>query len=229
MKILLIDDDASFRKLLEIRLRATVSGVPGAEALEFTQFGSLAEAGRVDRSIVWDLVAIDQHLGDGLGVDFLARNPFPESAVLMLSSDSTPEIPGDAMRAGATFFLSKTQLGEPLFKPLVLGLIERSRLAREVAALKAQEIEQATVRTLVGTLKHEINNPLGVVMGAAFLVKETGALNDQQRKAAEMIEASGQRIKEVVNRLSDVTQLERTSKAGVEVFNVPGDAGWGKA
>jgi hypothetical protein len=44
-----------------------------------------------------------------------------------------------------------------------------------------------------------------------------------------MIEASGQRIKEVVNRLSDVTQLERTSKAGVEVFNVPGDAGWGKA
>ncbi len=221
IRILLIDDDASFRKLLELRLRSIV----GAEA-SFKQYASLAEASNAPSEGPWDLVVLDQHLSDGLGVDYLARTPFPNTNVLMLSSDSAPEIPGDAVRAGAAFFLSKIQIGEPLFKPLVLGLIERNRLSREINEFQRKQIEADTVRTLVATLKHEINNPLGVVMGAAFLVQQTGTLNEPQRKAAEMIEGSGQRIRDVVNKLSDLTEFEQTVKSGVFVYQVPGDPKW---
>lgn len=221
VRILIIDDDVSFRKLLELRLKSIV----GAEG-SFKHYETLLEAANAPGEGPWDLVVLDQHLGDGLGVEYLARIPFPDTNVLMLSSDVAPEIPGDAVRAGAAFFLSKMQIGEPLFRPLVLGLIERNRLSQELRGLQKKQIEAAAIRTLVATLKHEINNPLGVVLGATFLVQQTGTLNEQQRKAAEMIEGSGQRIKEVVNKLSEVTEFEQTMKSGVFVYQVPGDPKW---
>lgn len=222
-KILLVDDDGSFRKLLELRLKSIVG--PTAQCVHCA---SLSETEQVIGNEAWDLIILDQHLQDGRGVDFLTRNPIPDLNVLVLSSDAAPEVPGEAMKAGAAFFLSKQQVSEPLFRPLILGLIERNRLTRELSAMKKREIEEDTIRTLVATLRHEINNPLGVVLGAAFLVQQAGSLNEQQRKAAEMIEGSGQRIRDVVSKLAAVTAAEQTIKSGVAVFQVPGDPSWKK-
>ena len=231
--ILIIDDDASFRKMLELRLRSIISSAPDSQ-IHFQHAQSLAEAAVVKASKSWDLVVLDQHLPDGLGLEFLSTNPFSslsttQSAaanVLILSSDVAPEIAGDSLKAGAAFFLSKQQVSEPLFRPLILGLMERNRLNHEIIAFQKREIETEVVRKLVSTLKHEINNPLGVVLGAAFLVQQAGELNEQQKKAAEMISASGQRIRDVVAKLAEATSLEQTVKSGVVVFQVPGDPKW---
>jgi len=232
--ILLIDDDSTFRKMLELRLRAIIASAPDSQ-IHFQHAETLAEAAAIAALKSWDLVVLDQHLPDGLGLEFLSTSPFLSLSatqsvttnVLILSSDAAPEIAGNSLKAGAAFFLSKQQVSEPLFRPLVLGLMERGRLSREILAFQKREIETEVVRKLVSTLKHEINNPLGVVLGAAFLVQQAGELNEQQKKAAEMISASGQRIREVVAKLAEATSLEQTVKSGVVVFQVPGDPKWG--
>lgn len=117
-QILLIDDDNSFRKLLSVRLKSFI-----AEPV-FTEFDHLASARKFlqeQESLPFELVVLDQHLPDGSGSDFLAEGWFQDIAVLSVSSDDAPEIPGQSITAGAGYFLSKKSISEPLFAPLFEG------------------------------------------------------------------------------------------------------------
>lgn len=222
-KILIIDDDTSFRKLLEMRLRSIMSDA------EFTVFDNLTSAREFisqQPSLGFDLVVLDEHLPDGRGIEFLGEGWFRDLAVLSVSSDEAPEIPGSAMQAGASFFLGKRHISDPLFKPLVLGILQRNRLQRELmtARIKAASIE--SVKTLVSTLRHEINNPLGAVLGAAFLMGKIGAPTPEQKEAAQLVESSGKRIKHVLDQLCQAIELEEVTKANQRVYHIPGDAPW---
>jgi DNA-binding NarL/FixJ family response regulator len=225
VKVLIVDDDASFRKLLEIRIRAIFP------ECEFTIFESISPARdylKQPGHQSFDLVVLDEFLPDGRGAEFLSEGLLRELAVLSMSSDDAPEIPGSAVSAGATYFLSKRSISDPLFPPLVKGVMERNRIQRELSAAKADAAVVEAVRTLVGTLKHEINNPLGAVLGAAYLFKASPDTTPQQREAASLVEESGKRIKHVLEQLSGTLKLEKVSKADVDVFQVPGDASWKK-
>lgn len=227
-KILIVDDDHSFRKIVEIRLKSFLN------APEFTTFDSLSQARaflkqeqeKGGAAIQFDLVVLDEHLPDGRGRDFLAEGWFRDIGVLSMSSDPAPEIPGGAISAGATFFLEKRCVSEPLFQPLVAGVIERNRLQRELNAAEMKSVVVDTVRTLVGTLRHEINNPLGAVLGAAYLFQRDENLQGDAKEAATLIEQSGKRIKHVLDRLCDTLELQTVSKADLPVFHVPGDKKW---
>lgn len=222
-KVLLIDDDASFRKIVQMRVKAILGEV------QFEQFGSLSEAREFLRSnsdTHFDLVVLDEHLPDGRGTEFLSEGWFKDIAVLSVSSDDAPEIPGASVLAGATFFLSKVSVSEALFKPLVLGIIDRNRIQRELQQSKITETILATVQTLVSTLRHEINNPLGAVLGAAYLIRTHGTATEQQKEAANLVESSGQRIKHVLDQLCEAVELVATSKANQKVFHIPGDKPW---
>jgi nitrogen-specific signal transduction histidine kinase len=83
------------------------------------------------------------------------------------------------------------------------------------------------VRKLVATLRHEINNPLGAVLGAAFLLKSDASASAEQKEAAALVEASGARIKHVLNEMASATDLEEVQKGPESVFHVPGDPAWG--
>lgn len=223
LHILIIDDDRSFQKLLELRLKACS---PEVTAISFETLAQarayLTQAGNPPL----DLVVLDQHLPDGRGVDLLGEGWFEGLAVLSVSSDNSPEIPGSLMQAGATYFLNKTAISEPLFKSLVLGLIDRNRLQREVHRTKAERERAETVKTLVATLRHEINNPLGAVLGAAYLLQNSPGANDEQRRAAKLVEASGRRIKHVLDQLCQTVAVESVQKADHTVFQIPGDKPW---
>lgn len=226
MKIIIIDDDASFAKLLERRLRVFLPEM----ALQYAK--NLAEARKLmsEPDQRPDLVIIDEHLPDGRGADFIGEGWFREIAVLSVSSDEAPEIPGSALGAGATYFLGKRSISEPLFKPLVQGVLERNRLQREVSDLKVKTAVMDSIKTLLHTLKHEINNPLGAVLGGAFLMRQLPGATDEQKEAANLVENSGKRIKHVLDQLSEAVEmsagLETVSKASQVVYHVPGDAPW---
>ncbi len=223
LNVLLIDDDASFRKIVEMRLKSFLGDVV------FTQFDHLEAAREFLRtltSIDFDLVVLDQHLPDGKGVELLSEGWFSELAVLSVSSDPDPNIPGATLQAGATYFLNKNHISEPLFKPLVLGIIDRNRLQRELVRAKTERAQLDTVRTLVGTLRHEINNPLGAVLGAAYIIKEGKEVSATDKEAAEIVESSGKRIKHVLDQLCSAIQLDATMKGSEKVFHIPGDKPW---
>ncbi len=223
IKILIIDDDEGFKKILQKRLSVFMNK---AEFTTFSDLTSVRNHFKSNSQIAFDVVFIDEHLPDGRGKELIAEGIFKDHAVISMSSDVAPEIPGSAVLAGANYFVQKTQISQPLFQPLVKGIVERNVLSQNLAKITQEKIKMDTIKTLVSTLKHEINNPLGAVLGAAYLMKTSDAATPEQIKAAELVESSGTRITEVLNQLSDAFDIEATIKGNQEVFHVPGDSPW---
>lgn len=220
---LIIDDDAAFKMLLERRLK---SFMPDLAVTYFDKLAPAREFLTNAKELNFDIVFLDEHLPDGRGADFLGEGLFGDLAVLSVSSDTAPEIPGKTLQAGAAFFLSKMSVSEPLFRPLVEGIIDRNRIQREFNRLKMDSVIVDTVRTLVGTLRHEINNPLGAVLGAAYLLRSHAGASPEQKEAAELVESSGRRIKHVLDELCKAVAVESVTKANQKVFHIPGDKPW---
>lgn len=221
--ILIIDDDVAFAKLLERRLRTFISDMSVTHLENLTKAREFVKGGGLSGM---SLVFLDQHLPDGRGIELLREGIFGNLAIISVSSDDAPEIPGANVSAGASYFLPKAKIGEPLFQPLVTGVMERNSLQHELARMKLNEAIIDTVRTLVSTLRHEINNPLGAVLGAAYLLKSSGELSKENRDAATLIESSGQRIRHVLEELCKAVEVESVTKANQKVFHIPGDKPW---
>ncbi len=221
-QILIIEDDGSFRSILERRLRSIF---PEAT---YTACDNLKQARELLGKKVarYDLVVLDQHLPDGRGLDLLNEGWFQELTVLAMSSDNDPQMPGATVQAGAAYFLAKTQISEALFSPLVQGILDRNKLQHELTDLKVELTRIDTVKTLVSTLRHEINNPLGAVLGAVYLVQHSQSSTPELKEAAQVIESSSKRIKHVLDQLCKEMELASVVKAHEKVFHIPGDAPW---
>jgi len=224
-QILLVDDDDSFKKLLTKRL---LSIYPDALFQTTGDLASTRDLMSSKKDIAFDLIVLDQQLPDGSGVEFLHEGWFAEYAVLMMSSDTTPSIPGESLKSGASYFLSKSQISEPLFKYLVEGVVTQNILKKKLISVEINTAKMETVKTLISTLRHEINNPLGAVLGAAYILKTTSGATTEQKEAAQLVEESGKRIKHVLDELSEAVSLESVSKAKHTVFHIPGDKKWEK-
>ena len=222
-RVLVIDDDESFSRLLEKRLHSFIKDL---EPTFITCLADAREHLKTKASDSYQLVFLDQHLPDGDGIDLLKEGWFSDLAVISVSSDDAPDIPGENLRAGAMYFLNKISLSEPLFKPLVQGILDRNRIQQELNESKTNEAVIQTVRTLVSTLRHEINNPLGAVLGATYLLKASQDLSPDQIEAVHLAESSGKRIKHVLEQLCKAVALESVTKASQKVFHIPGDKPW---
>jgi CheY-like chemotaxis protein len=221
--ILIIDDSKEFQRLLELRLK---SFIPDANILKASTLNEACELLSSPQAPQLDLVILDHHLPDGSGLTLLEEPGLSGLAVLAVSSDDDPGIPGQSIRAGAMYFLAKNRVSEALFQPLILGLVDRNRVQRELDEFRRKATIVDTVRTLVGTLRHEINNPLGAVLGAAYILKSQESASDDLKEAARLVEESGRRIKHVLDELTDAVALDEVLKASHKVFHIPGDKPW---
>jgi DNA-binding NarL/FixJ family response regulator len=195
--ILILEDDGVFARVVRGRLNVLF---PDYKIITFETLHETREFLK-DGSTDFELVVLDHHLPDGFGLDFLQEGVFEDMAVLVLSSDDAPDMAGESVRAGAAYFLNKNELSSELFFPLVRGLIERNRLQRELAKNKMREASLQAVRVLVKKLKHEVNNPLGAVLGAAYLLRGFDVSSADYLEAAKLVELSSMRIKKVMDAL----------------------------
>lgn len=219
---LIVEDDPNFEKLVQLRLKASIPEIAMRTATTLKRAREILD----EPGTSFQLVILDQHLPDGYGSTLFDHPKLKEAAVLAVSSDDSPEVPSRALIAGAQHFLGKRQVSEPLFIPLVLALIERKKLEQEVFQARLRQSRMETIKVLLGTLRHEINNPLGAVLGGAYIMRLSGELGTDQVEALKLIEASGQRIKHVIQQLCETAELEEVTKGSEQVFHVPGDPRW---
>lgn len=217
---LVVEDDLSFLKILEIRLRGWCPNIDLAVA------HSLSKAREWLEKKDFELLILDQHLPDGIGSTLLSHPSCDKCAVMALSADDSPELPGNAVRAGATHFLGKRQITEPLFTPLLEAILARKQLEMTLVEKRLSESRLKTIKVLLATLRHEINNPLGAVLGGTYLMRSAGKLGESQVEALRLIEDSSHRIKHVLERLCETADLEEVTKGTEKVFHVPGDEPW---
>lgn len=222
LNIFILEDDPNFRQILELRLKAWKNDAHCVFA------ENLAEAQKIlaGDALEFDLAICDHELPDGVGERIVEHPKLKNTAVLSVSSIKSAELPGLTLQAGAQHFLSKRQVSEPFFIPLLEALITRRKL--EVAEIRSniQKSKIETIGMMLATLRHEINNPLGAVIGGTYLVRAIGNLDAKQEEALKLIDESGQRIKHVIEKLCDAVELEIVSKANEKVFHVPGDKPW---
>ena len=223
IRVLIVDDDSSFSNIVQMRLKSWRSDakIVTAETIAAAQSVLASQA-------AFNLVILDHHLPDGIGTSLLDHEKLEHTAVLAVSSDEHPEIPAKSMQAGARYFLGKRQVTDKLFIPLLDALMARQQLEEQLMAERIKQSTLDTIKVLVATLEHEINNPLGAVLGGAYLVKASGELGHEQRQALQLIEESGQRIKHVLHQLRTTMDLEPVTKGHVQTFHIPGDKPWPK-
>jgi len=99
--ILIVDDDLSLREVLDISLSNS-----GYEVFCAPDTG---EARRLLRTEPIDLVLLDLKLGNESGLDFLReiRQNYPDTPVLMITAFSETQSAVEAMKIGASDFISK--------------------------------------------------------------------------------------------------------------------------
>ncbi|MCB9594791.1 MAG: sigma-54-dependent Fis family transcriptional regulator [Sandaracinaceae bacterium] len=142
VSVLLIDDERSFRVLLE---RALVR-----EGYEVRSAGTGAEARRAWAEATCDLVVVDRNLPDGDGIELLhdlrvdADDRNLDVAFLMVTAYADVEHAVEALKRGADDYITKpVQLPDLLIK--LQKAIERRDLQRRVRALRLNEPDVATL------------------------------------------------------------------------------------
>jgi CheY-like chemotaxis protein len=100
-RILIVEDDQTFRETVSEILRDVGYQVKGARTLR--------KATKRLKKHKFDLVLTDVHLGGDSGFDVLqiAHEKRPEARIMLMSSQVDPELIEQALASGATRFISK--------------------------------------------------------------------------------------------------------------------------
>lgn len=219
-QFLIIDDDPSIRNIISVRLNSMFIDAEIKIAPDIKTAKELL----INQS--YSLIFLDQNLPDGLGVEVFELINLEKTAVIAMSSDKSSDLPAKNMLNGADFFISKDQLSNSFFMPLVKAITEKKEIDVIAKQKTEAELKLKTVSTLINTLQHEINNPLGAIYGAIFLLKQENANTDDKTKAICLMEESSKRIHTVLEKLKQTTELKQVEKSTENLFHVPGDKEW---
>src|SRR5512137_2181505 len=119
-KILIVDDDVSVLKVLQMRLESAQYAVVAAS--------DTREAKKRLEQETFDIALFDLRLAEGSGID-------PELPVIILTAFGTIESAVEAMKEGAYSYLTKPFDTRELLVQIRNG-IEKSKLSREVKRLR---------------------------------------------------------------------------------------------
>lgn len=201
IRILLVEDDPAYARLVKERLRGDPDLVLAATA------ATLAEAIDMAREHTPDVVMLDLGLPDSEGASTVGafHAAHTRVPVVVLSNQSDVEVALEAMRDGAQEFLVKGLADDKLMPRVLRSAIERKRL---------QEVEQL----LVGVIGHDLRGPLQTIsfsIEAAALDASTKGKARLERAMAACRRATG-----LVNDLLDATQARVGGMLAIAVERV---------
>jgi DNA-binding response OmpR family regulator len=190
---------------------------------------TLGKAREAIRDSLPDLLILDRILPDGDGGQWcreLKADPaMRDLPVIILTARDRVEERVEGLLGGADDYIPKPYHPEELLAR-VFGCLRTLALKRELRhkaeelARKNQELIEAQEQIIrmerlaaigeIGlAIRHEINNPLGTILGYAQLLLQAEGLPSEVCKKLEAISRGAVRIRDVVRRLEDLRE-ERT-------------------
>ena len=129
-KILVVDDDVSILKVLQMRLESEGYAVTAASEIREAKERIAAES--------FDLALLDLKLDGGTGIELMKslREVDPDLPVIILTAHGTIESAVEAMKEGAYSYLTKPFDNRELMVQIRNG-IEKAGLSREVKRLRS--------------------------------------------------------------------------------------------
>ena len=223
LKILVCDDDPSFRKLIRTYLRKAAEGA--FVVLEAGQKAEIQDA--IDKGGI-DLILMDILMPEKSGIEWLEEIVEKQIApVVMLTGFGSEEIAVQSIRDGAMDYIPKDHLTKDrLLSTIKLTLetwkrkiaeAEKRKLMEELEA-KNKELERFTY-----SVAHDLKAPLFTIQGFAGILRR-----HIERNEMEKVENDLERIEKGVTKmdrlLTDTLELSRIG----HVANPPEDVPFGE-
>ena len=110
LKVLIIDDETDICYLLSTLLKQ--------KNLETEYVNTLSDATLALRKDVPEIIFLDNHLPDGLGMNYIEyiKNNYPTSKIVMITAHDTAADRSRALSEGADYFISKPFTREVIYR-----------------------------------------------------------------------------------------------------------------
>ncbi len=197
LRVLLVDDDPDFIRLLTMVLSGLGLGPPAVA-------GRLAAA--LEAAPDADLILLDHQLPDGEGLTALpALRALPHRpSVILVTAHGDESLAARALRAGADDYLIK----DAALPGLLSEVIERQRrhrALRDALAAAERDLVHAERLAAIGqlnvTLHHTINNPLMAAYTELALLLDDPTLPEAHRGPVRAVREQLERIRETLERV----------------------------
>src|SRR6516225_1384099 len=187
-RILLVDDEASMRRILAFNLRH--------DQHEILEAGGVQEAQRMLAANDFDVVITDQRMPDGEGLVVLASAHTLDCtlSVIVLTAVATIELAVESMRQGAFDFLTKP-FQPDVVRATVRRACERTRLMRENVLLKDRVVRLEGASEIYGEseLIRRVRERIARVAPTHATVLITGETGTGKELVARAIHRNGPR------------------------------------
>ena len=202
LKVLLIEDDSSIAGLIKYYLKDYRDYSFRVDWVDSAESG----IEKISNSGDYELVILDYYLPGLNGVEALkilkARGI--NVPVMVLTRAKENEIAAEILKLGAVDYYVKEDVIGPLFPVLIVSIVERENLKREIEKNKderSQKIE--AIQELVITVSHEVNNPLAAIkLATNILLKKD--LPVDIKTYIKIIKENVDRIEQTILRLREL-------------------------
>ncbi|OSM02231.1 putative response regulator receiver sensor signal transduction histidine kinase [Magnetofaba australis IT-1] len=197
--MLIIDDDESIHVLISHKLRKF--GYSAHSVL------SIQDAESYLQEYSPDLIFLDYHMPGGSGLLFLEHFRLHDkfTPVVMITADSSRELPIQGLREGLNDFLRKPFDTETLLLTAERALAQAAVNRQHVARLAAERSNQLK-SIFFAAFSHDIRTPLQSIMGFADMIMRD--VGNTPKEHARRIHEAGKSLIEIVNNILDFSKLE---------------------
>jgi signal transduction histidine kinase len=209
-RLLIVDDEEGPRKSLEVVFK---------NQFEIDAVSSGEEAITLSDACPYTVAIVDIRMVGLSGIDVLktVKQSSPSTEVVILTAYETLETARDAIRHGASDYLSKP-FDLHHIREVVNRCRERFLLMTRRDIYLRDKLNRAK-NEFLSVLSHELITPMNGVMGYLDFLSET-SLDEEQSELVGIIEQSGRQMLETVDDLLDYAEsVSRPQSESMDFFN----------